>query len=82
VLFGTFLATHGGAFQFSALDLVAGQLINTDALIQFVSNSKISAPAPFVPPTQAVPEPTTLSLVGSGLVSLGMVYLTRRRRKR
>jgi hypothetical protein len=40
VLFGTFLATHGGDFQFSELDLT-GQLINTAGHIQFVSGSTI-----------------------------------------
>jgi hypothetical protein len=46
VLFGTFLATHGGDFQFSNLDL-AGQLINTDGHIQFVSGSQV-VPAPLI----------------------------------
>ena len=59
VLFGTFLATDGGDFRFSNLDLTE-QLINTDAHDQFVSGSKISA-APFT-----VPAP----LIGHGLLVL------------
>jgi hypothetical protein len=48
LLFGTFLATDGGDFQFSNLDLT-GQLINTDGHIQFVSGSTIPTSMPFVP---------------------------------
>jgi hypothetical protein len=68
VLFGTFLATDGGDFQFSNLDLT-GQLINTGGHIQLVSGSKIPTFAPFT----AVPEPSTIALamcaMGGSLVA-------------
>jgi hypothetical protein len=67
VEFGTYLATDGGNFQFSNLDLT-GQLINTDGHIQFVSGSSISG-VPF-----GVPAP----LIGHGLLVLlavgGMLF--------
>ena len=53
---GTFLATNGGNFQFSELDLI-GQLINVDGNVQLVSGSIIPTFAPFTPP--AIPEPST-----------------------
>jgi hypothetical protein len=40
---GTYLATHGGDFQFSNLALNPGNLINTDGHIQFVSGSDLTA---------------------------------------
>jgi hypothetical protein len=75
VLFGTFLASHGGDFNFSNLDLT-GQLINTAGHIQFVSGSMIES-APF-----AVPAP----VVGAGLPGLimaggGLLGWRRQRRK-
>lgn len=77
VLFGTFLATHAGAdFQFSSLNLT-GALINTGGHIQFVSNSRMTA-APFLlpgveppPPPTIIPEPSALTLLGTGLLALG-----------
>jgi hypothetical protein len=63
VLFGTFLATHGGDFQFSNLDLT-GQLINTAGHMQIVSGSHVTGPTT---PTSTVPEPSSAVLVWSGL---------------
>src|SRR3954469_7234480 len=53
-LYGTFLATHGGDFQFSNLHLT-GELINTAGHMEIVSGSQVT-----------VPEPGTLSLIGFG----------------
>ena len=66
-LYGTFLATKGGQFQFSNLDLT-GELINTAGDIQLVSGSEVKY-VPFSPP-QNVPEPASLFLLGSALVLL------------
>jgi len=57
-LYGTFLATHGGDFQFSNLHLT-GQLINTAGHMQIVSGSQV-----------AVPEPGMLQLLGFGALAL------------
>jgi hypothetical protein len=73
---GTFLATDGGSFNFSNLNL-NGQLINTDGNIQLVSGSEVTTFTPFTPP---VPEPASLTLVGVGLLGLGL-GLRRKKRK-
>ena len=57
-LYGTFLATHGGDFQFSNLHLT-GQLINTAGHMQIVSGSQV-----------AIPEPGTISLIAFGAFAL------------
>ena len=49
VLVGTFLATHGGKFQFSELQLT-GELINTGGNIQLVSGNHTLIQAGFTPP--------------------------------
>ena len=49
VLVGTFLATNGGAFQFSELQLT-GALINTGGNIQLVSGNHTLTQAGFTPP--------------------------------
>jgi hypothetical protein len=70
--FGTYLATHGGRFQFSNL-VLNGALINTGGDVQFVSGAKIPTFTPFV-----VPVPAAIWLLGSGLT--GLVAVARRRR--
>jgi PEP-CTERM motif len=58
VLFGTFLATHGGNFQFSNLNLT-GQLINTAGHMEIVSGSRVT-----------IPEPNTFGLITIGAIGL------------
>ncbi len=58
LLYGTFLATHGGDFQFSNLRLT-GQLINTAGHMEIVSGSQVQ-----------VPEPSVVGLVLAGIVTL------------
>jgi len=58
LLYGTFLATHGGDFQFSNLRLT-GQLINTDGHMQIVSGSQVT-----------VPEPSVIGLIVAGAAAL------------
>ncbi len=48
VLYGTYLATNGGQFNFSQLNLT-GALMNTGGTVQFVGGSKIPTSAPFTP---------------------------------
>jgi hypothetical protein len=57
LLYGTYLATNGGNFQFSELEL-NGELINTGGNVQFVSGSEI------------VPEPGVVSLLILSAVAL------------
>ena len=81
---GTFLATRGGGFQFSNLDL-DGQLIMGDANgvltpgggnVQLVSGSKISTFSPFTPST--VPEPSTWAMMILGLAAFRYAGFRRR----
>lgn len=74
VLFGTFLATDGGDFPFSSLDLT-GQLINTGGHIQFVSGSEIGGFDPFTPPVSSIPEPASWALLGGALLVFGIFRL-------
>lgn len=57
-LFGTFLATRGGDFQFSNLNLL-GQLINTAGHMEIVSGSQVT-----------IPEPNTFGLITIGAIGL------------
>jgi hypothetical protein len=75
-LFGTFLATKGGNFQFSNLNL-GGQLINTGGHIEFVSGSYMTANA-FTPPS--VPEPANWVMMILGFGALGAALRSRRNR--
>ncbi len=71
VSYGTYLATDGGNFQFSNLNLT-GNLIDTDGHIQYVSGTKSTYPF--------VPEPA--SVVGLlGLAGMGLIGLVRSRRR-
>jgi hypothetical protein len=72
LLYGTFLDTMGGDFQFSSLNLT-GQLINTDGHIQFVSNSKLTGD-PFAP----IPEASSWILMLAGVGALGAMLRSRR----
>ncbi|MBV8088990.1 MAG: hypothetical protein JO139_05350, partial [Alphaproteobacteria bacterium] len=47
-LYGTYLATNGGHFNFSQLNLT-GAVINIGGNVQFVGQSQIQASAPFMP---------------------------------
>ena len=70
VLYGIFLATNGGDFQFSSL-MLTGALINTGGNIQWVSNSRMLGFDPFIVPQEEVPEPgiSSLLLFGTGFVA-------------
>jgi hypothetical protein len=72
---GTFLATHGGGFNFSDLDLT-GALINTDGNVQFVSGSEIPTFAGFTAPP--VPEPASWALMILGFGAVGARVRSRR----
>jgi hypothetical protein len=74
-LFGTFIDTKGGNFQFSELQL-GGQLINTGGHIQFVSGSHMTADV-FTPPK--VPEPATWVMMLAGFGGLGAALRSRRK---
>src|SRR5947209_119644 len=54
--YGTYLATNGGNFQFSNLNLT-GSIINVGGSVAFVSGSRIPS---------SVPEPGTIALIGIG----------------
>ena len=62
LLYGTFLATKGGDFQFSNLALT-GQLINTAGSMQIVSGSAVTG-------VTLVPEPTSSLLMMFGIAGL------------
>jgi hypothetical protein len=75
LLEGTYLATHGGNFQFSNLDLT-GALINTGGNVQFVSGTSIPTFASFSGPP--VPEPSTWALMIAGFGLAGAALRRRR----
>jgi len=64
-------------YQFSELNLT-GALINTAGNVQFVSGSQIPTFTPFTPPV-TTPEPSTVALALSGLGTMGLVAVRRRR---
>jgi len=70
VSFGTYLATNGGRFQFSNLNLT-GRLINVGGDVQFVSGSMIPA----------IPEPGVFSLVAIGAIAFVFAVKESRRRE-
>jgi hypothetical protein len=70
---GTFLATHGGDFQFSNLGLT-GRLVNTGGNMQIVSGSAFNAPP------SPVPEPTTWAMMLLGFGAIGASMRHRRRK--
>jgi len=68
--FGTYLATNGGKFDFSNLNLT-GRLINVGGDVQFVSGAMIPA----------IPEPGVFSLVAIGAIALVFAVKESRRRE-
>jgi hypothetical protein len=71
--YGTYLATHGGSFQFSNLNLT-GQLINTAGNVQFVSGSKIPCFIPFgTTPTITTCQQPATATVGSSIADRATV---------
>ena len=76
-LSGTYLATKGGDFQFSNLNLT-GQLINTDGHIQYVSGSSSTFTPP--PMIHQFPEPSVAIGLCTTLLGLGVVCLRQRRK--
>lgn len=67
-VYGTFLATDGGRFQFSNLDLT-GELINTGGDVQLVSGSSVPTFTPFTTPA---PLPAPLWSAAALLAMLGL----------
>jgi hypothetical protein len=78
-MYGTFLATRGGQFQFSNLNLT-GELINTAGDVQLVSGSAVPTFTPFTPPT-SVPLPAPV-LAGGFLLGVFGLNQFRQRRAR
>jgi hypothetical protein len=77
--YGTYLATRGGDFQFSNLDL-NDQLIDTDGHIQFVSCSKIPTFTPFVPASLIGHGFPVILVVGGILFGARLVKRSKKRR--
>jgi hypothetical protein len=73
ISYGTYLATNGGSFQFSNLNLT-GALINIGGDVAFVSGSTIPNSPPFT-----VPETSTSIMLLLGAAVGGGVMLRRRR---
>ena len=76
-LVGTFLATNGGQFQFSELQL-DGEFINTGGNVQLVSGSQIETADGFTVPS--TPLPATLPLFAGGLGAMGLLGWRRKRK--
>jgi hypothetical protein len=73
VLYGTFLATNGGGFNFSNLNLT-GELIDTAGNVQLVSGSEVNGT-----PFSATPVPSALPLFSSGLLVMAVLVWRRKR---
>jgi hypothetical protein len=76
LLYGTFLDTKGGNFQFSELNLT-GQLINTGGHIQFVSGSTLTYHTPNLT-EGGVPEPSTWAMMILGFAGIGFMAYRRK----
>lgn len=76
ILYGTYLATNGGNFNFSNL-VLDGELINTAGGIQFVSGSSMTGDV-FINPHSGVPEPATWAMMLFGFAGISIMAYRRK----